>query len=115
MLDAIVDIEYALIALAPALLAWEWWRGVARRRWSASLIVTSVSCLWLVLALVWRGAAGPDYSNAHAYIFSGNALAAIVVAVVSAVIRSQRSTRVIVAAIALAVIWLTGLAVMYAV
>ncbi|MGC2636534.1 MAG: hypothetical protein WA294_05110 [Acidobacteriaceae bacterium] len=111
----LIFLDYALPIAAPILLAWDWWRSMLRRRWSASLLVVTVSCLWLLLALAWRGAMGPDYTNTHAYILSGNLLARVVVAAISIFVRSQRSIRVIISALGLAWVWFVTLSLMYAV
>jgi hypothetical protein len=101
--------------VAPILIAWEWWHSIARRRWTASLIVATISCLWLLLALAWSGAIGPDYSYAHGWILLANLIASLLTAIASVVIRSQRSLRVVLAALMLSFVWFFALAIMYAV
>lgn len=115
LFDAMRYLLYLLPLLAAALLAWEWWLTFARGHRSALLIVVSISCVWQLLALAWRGVIGPDYSNVHASILLGNLIATVVCAITSAVVRSHRSVRIIVSAIALSWVWFVALSIMYAV
>lgn len=114
-LDWAETLFHSSCSIAPILIAWEWWHSIARRRWTVSLIVATVSCLWLLLALSWPGAIGPDYSDAHALILLANLIASLLAAIVSIVVRPQRSLRVVFAALALAFAWLFALSIMYAV
>jgi hypothetical protein len=111
--NIVVAFEYVCMCAAPVLLAWEWLRSFRRR--SISLIIASVSCIWMLFSLVWRGALGPDYSNAHAYIIAANLVAVMLTAIASALIRSQRSVRTVFAAVMLGFVWFVALAIMYAV
>ena len=108
-------IEYGLIAAAPILLAWEWKLCVAVKKYPLSLIVVTISSLWILLAFVWRGALGPDYSNLHGYITLANAVANIICAALAATLKTQRSYRTILTALFLAFVWAFTLLIMYAV
>jgi CDP-diglyceride synthetase len=108
-------LDYLLPALAAILLAWEWWRRRATRRWPVSLIVVTISCLWFLLALNWSGAIGPGYSNLRAAILVANLLAVVTVALISVIVRSQRSLRVVLSALTMAWVWFVTLSIMYAV
>ena len=105
---------YVSLGVAIILIAREWWLRLSRREWVFSLIATTISCLWLCLFLVWRGAIGPDYSKLHAAILIAN-LSATLTSAVAAGFRSQRSLRTIIAALALAWVWFFALGIMYAV
>ena len=107
--------EYCLIALAPTLLVWEWIRRIARRQYPVTLIVSTISCLWLLTGLVWRGAIGPDYSNLHGYIALANSVADLLCVSVAAAIQTQRSPRTILASLFLSFVWVVTLLIMYAV
>lgn len=107
--------EYCLLAVAPILLVWEWILRSARKQYPLSLILVTISCLWILLGLIWRSAIGPDYSNLHGYIALLNSAANLVCAIAAAAIRSQRSYRTVLAALSLAFIWTITLLIMYAV
>jgi hypothetical protein len=109
----VIFLDYALPITAAILLAWEWKRSIAGRRWTVPLLIVTMSCLWWLLALAWRRALGPDYSNTHAAILAANLLADIVSAVIAASIRSQRRVRVILAALGLAWVWFFTWSIMY--
>jgi len=113
--DRMLLFEDSLLVAAPTLLAWEWAIRLAHRRYTLSAIVVTVSCVWILLARVWRSVIGPDYSNAHAYIVIANILALIAVAIATLFVRSQRSPRILLAALSLAFVWFVALAIMYAV
>ncbi|HSY04238.1 MAG TPA: hypothetical protein VK819_18875 [Acidobacteriaceae bacterium] len=108
-------LEDVLITVALILIGWEWWHSFARKRWTVSLIIATVECLWWLLALLWGGALGPDYSNLHFFICAGNVAGALIAAIVAAAFRSQRSLRVFVASVSLAAVWFFALAIMYVV
>ena len=114
-LDWVEVLLYSSICVASILLAWEWWRSIEQKRWTASLIVATLSCLWLLLSLAWRGAIGPDYSGTHAGILLVNLIASLLVAIASVAVRSQRSLKVVLAAFVLAFLWFFELSIMYAV
>jgi hypothetical protein len=114
MISPILITDYLLFGVA-LLLAWEWWRSSASKQFSASLVVASVSCAWILLATVWPGAIGPDYSRLHGVIVLANLIAAVATAIATLAIRSQRSVRVFIPAVALAIGWFIALAVMDAV
>jgi hypothetical protein len=109
-----VIFEYGLIAVSVALLASEWIRK-RQKRVSLLLIIATVSCVWLLLGLLWRSALGGDYSNLHAYIVLANLAASIIVAICALIFRSQRSARVFGAATSLAFVWFVTFSIMYAV
>lgn len=108
-------VEYCLIAVAPTLLVWEWIRRVARKQYPVTLILSTISCLWLLTGLVWREAIGPNYSNLHAYIALTNSVADLLCTLVAAGVRTQRSLRTILASLILSLIWAVTFSIMYAV
>jgi hypothetical protein len=114
-IDTYSLIEYGLIAAAPILLAWEWRLRLGVKKYPLSLIVVTISSLWILLALAWRGALGPDYSDLHAYITLVNALADLICAILAATIKTQRSYRTVIAGMFLAFVWAFTLSIMYAV
>lgn len=105
-------IYYCLITVAPILLVWEWTRRFPRKQYPISLILTTISCLWILLGSVWGVAIGPDYSNLHAYIALVNLGANLLCAIASVAFRSQRSFRTAIAALSLALVWAFVLAIM---
>lgn len=107
--------EYCLLVAAPVLLVWEWSLRFACKQYPLSLILVTISCLWILLGFVWRDAIGPDYSGLHGYIVLLNSVANLLCAVAAAVIRSQRSYRTILAALSLAFVWAVAFLIMYAV
>jgi hypothetical protein len=113
--DTFALFEYCLLAVAPVLLAWEWTLRFASKHYPLSLTLATISCLWILLALIWPGAIGPDYSNLHACIAVVNSLASLLCAIASIAIRSQRSYRTAVAAFSLAFVWTVTFSIMYAV
>ena len=113
--DRLAFFEYSLIAVAPALLAWEWLLRIPRKQFPVSLIAPTISCSWILAGLVWRQAIGPDYSNAHAYIAVVNSVASLLCALAAATIRTQRSYRIILASLSIAFVWIVTLSIMYAV
>ena len=106
---------YCLVVVPPILLLWEWIGRFAERRYPISLVLTTISCLWILLGLLWRGAIGPDYSNLHAYIALVNLGVNLLVAIASVALRSQRSFRTAIAALSLALVWAFIFEIMYAV
>lgn len=70
------------------------------------LTATICSFAWLLLALVWRGAFGPDYSTLRFTIIGINLFAMLAAAIGAAAIRSQRSWPTVPAASILAIVWL---------
>jgi len=108
-------IEYGLLVAAPILLAREWKLRFSVKKYPLSLIVVTVSCLWILLGLIWSGALGPDYSDIHAYITLVNAVANLLCALVAASVKTQRSYRTVLAALSLAFVWAVALSIMYAV
>ena len=70
------------------------------------LMATACSFTWLLLALVWRGAFGPDYSTLRFTIIGINLFGMLAAAVGAAAIRSQRSWPTVPAASILAIVWL---------
>ena len=113
--DELALVEYFLLAAAPILLAWEWTLRIAGKQHPLSLILATVSCLWVLLGLIWRGVIGPDYSNLHGYIALANSVVNLSCAVAAVVIRSQRSYRTVLAAPSLSFVWAVTLAIMYAI
>jgi hypothetical protein len=113
--DRLVILEYCLIVVAPLLLGWEWKLRIARRQHPFSLIVTTISSSWILVGLIWRGAIGPDYSNAHGYIAAANSAANLLCAVSAAAVASQRSFRTVLSALSLAFVWAVALSILYAV
>jgi hypothetical protein len=111
----LVILDYSLVALALVLLASEWLMTLARRRRAISLVVITVSFIWLLIALVWPPAIGPSYSNVHGYIILANLTATALAAVAALALRSQRSWRSCLAAVSLTCVWVFALGVMYAV
>jgi hypothetical protein len=101
----LIFLDYALPITAAILLAWEWWRSLAGRRWTIPLIIVTISCIWWLLALASGDALAPDYSITRVAILTGNLLADIGSAVISVSFRSQRRVRVILAALCLAWVW----------
>ena len=112
---SIAVVEYFLILVTPILLTWEWVISITRKSYPIPLFVVSVSCLWLLLALIWHSAIGPDYSNVHAYIVGANLVVVLLAAITVGVFRSQRRLRTLLAALSLSVVWFVALSVMYAV
>jgi CDP-diglyceride synthetase len=112
---ALAVFEYSLIAVPPILLFWEWTRRFVRKQYPISLVLTTVSCLWILLGLLWRGAIGPDYSNLHGMIALVNLAVDLLCAIASIAVRSQRSLRIVIAAFSLAFVWSFILEIMYAV
>jgi hypothetical protein len=108
-------LDYALPFAAAFLLAWEWRRSAALGRKPVLLIIVAISCSWLLLALTWRGAFGPDYSNTHFAICCGNLLADVGTAILAIALRPQRAFRVAIAALCLAWVWFFALSIMYVV
>lgn len=106
---------YCLIVLVPVLLGWDWWRQAGRGRYPITLMLVTVSCLWLLLGWVWGSVLGPEYSNLHAYIAVGNCLGSLILGIIAGATPSQRSWRMIVAALLLAFLWFFLLSIMYAV
>jgi len=113
--DPLSFCEYGLVAVASALLAWEWFLRIPRKQYPVSLVVSTISCLWILTAFVWSGALGPDYSTLHACIAIANSVASLLCAFVAASIRSQRSYRIILASLSLAFVWTVTFLIMYAV
>lgn len=113
--DRLAFFEYCLLAVAPTLLVWEWIVRVARKQYPVTLIVSTISCLWILAGLIWREAIGPDYSNPHAYIAVVNSVANLLCALVAAAVRTQRSFRTILANLSLAFVWIVAFSIMYAV
>lgn len=113
--DRLVIFEYCLLAVAPILLVWEWTLRFVRKQYPFSLILATISCLWILLGLIWRSAIGPDYSNLHGYIALLNSAANLLCAVAAAAIRSQHSYRTVLAALSLTLVWTVTLLIMYAV
>jgi hypothetical protein len=111
----LIFLDYALSITAATLLAWEWRRSITLRRRPILLIIVTISCSWWLLALAWRGAFGPDYSNTHAAILCGNLLADVVCAVLALALRAPRAPRVAIAALCLAWVWFVALSIMYVV
>ena len=107
--------EYCLLAVAPVLLLWEWILRYTAKQFPLSLIVATVSCLWILLGLVWHSALGPDYSNLHGYVALVNSAGDLLCAVAGVFMRSQRSYRTVLAALALGFVWTVTLSIMYAV
>jgi hypothetical protein len=70
------------------------------------LMATLCSFAWLLLALLWHGAFGPDYSALRYTIIALNLFGMLAAAVTAAAIRSQRSWPTVPAASILAIIWL---------
>jgi hypothetical protein len=99
---------YFTVGIALILVAWDWRVKIPRHQGGFSLIVTTMSCLWMCLFLAWRGACGPDGSFLHASIVFANIIATLVSAILAAVFRSQRSLRTLIAALALMTIWGTN-------
>jgi hypothetical protein len=108
-------LEYCLLAVAPILLVWEWGMRLAGRQYPLTLILATISYLWILLGLVWRGVIGPDYPNIHAYIAILNSATNVICVVVALAVRSQRSLRTAFAAMSLAFVWTVTLLIMYAV
>ncbi|MFZ0302880.1 MAG: hypothetical protein WAL75_09345 [Terracidiphilus sp.] len=113
--DSLAFFEYCLLAIAPTLLAWEWILRVARKQYPTALIVSTISCLWILAGLIWTSAIGPDYSNLHAYVAVVNLVANLLCALAAAALRTLRSYRIILANLSLAVVWIVTLLIMYAV
>jgi CDP-diglyceride synthetase len=113
--DRLAIIEYSLLTAAPILIAWEWTVRPARKSYPFSAIVATISCIWILLALVWRSAIAPDYSNAHACIIIANLLAVLIVAICATVVRPERSLRIVLAALSLAFVWFVSLSTVSAV
>ena len=70
------------------------------------LTASLCSFAWLLLALFWHGAFGPDYSKLRYTIIGVNLFGMLAAAITAAAIRSQRSWPTVPAASILAVIWL---------
>jgi hypothetical protein len=113
--DRLAFFAYCLLAIAPVLLAWEWMVRIARKRYPVTLIVSTISCLWILAGLIWRQTLGPDFSNVHAYIAGVNSVASLLCALVAAAIRTQRSYRITLASLSVAFVWIVTLSIMYAV
>ena len=113
--DSFALFEYCLLAVAPILLAWEWSLRFRVKLYPISLVLATISCLWIILGLAWRGAMGPDYSNLHGYIALVNSAVDLLCAIAAIAVRSQRSYRTVVAALSLAFVWTVTLLIMYVV
>lgn len=110
----LIILDYLLPAIAAILLAWEWWRRWKTKHWPWSLIVVTVSCLWFLLWMNSPGAIGPGDSSLRVAVLAGNLLAVLAAALSSAIVRSQRSVRVILSAMALAWVWFISFSVLLA-
>ena len=110
----LIILDYLLPAIAAILLAWEWWRRWRAKQRPWSLIVVTVSCLWFLLWMSSPGAIGPWDSRLRVVVLAGNLLAVLAAALVSATVRSHRSVRVILSALALAWVWFISFSVLLA-
>ena len=45
--------SYFSVGVALILVAWEWRVRIPRQQWGVSLIVTTISCVWMCLLLAW--------------------------------------------------------------
>jgi CDP-diglyceride synthetase len=113
--EVLALLEDCLLAVAPILLVWEWTRRLPSKQYPFSLILTTISCMWILLGLIWRDVMGPDYSNIHGYIAIANSATDVFCTIAALVFRSQRSPRTAFAAISLAFVWTVTLLIMYAV
>jgi hypothetical protein len=70
------------------------------------LTTTICSFIWVILALSWHGAFGPDYSKLRYGIIGINMFGMLISAIAAAAIRSQRSWPTVPAAAILTCAWL---------
>lgn len=78
-----------------------------QRFFGKAVPLTSTICsfAWIILALVWHGSLGPDYSKVRYTIIGANMFGMAIAAIAAAAIRSQRSWPTVPAAFILALFW----------
>ena len=78
-----------------------------RRFFRRAMPLTSTICsfIWIVVAFVWHGSLGPDYSTVRYTIIGTNMFGMAIAAIAAAAIRSQRSWPTVPAAFVLALFW----------
>jgi hypothetical protein len=74
-------------------------------RGAVPLTSTICSFVWIILAFVWNGSLGPDYSGVRYTIIGANVFGMATAAIAAASIRSQRSWPTVPAAFILALFW----------
>jgi len=75
-------------------------------RGAIPLTLTVASFFWILMALIWHGAFGPDYSGLRYTIIAVNLFGMVAAAIIAAAVKSQRSWVTVPAAAILAIIWL---------
>jgi hypothetical protein len=74
-------------------------------RRAVPLTLTICSFIWIILAFVWNGSLGPDYSKLRYAIIGTNMFGMLGAAITGALVRSQRSWPTVPAAFILALFW----------